>query len=388
MKNTITGDLTLTVVGVFVAIFVATLLLPVSTVRADTLGYYGGSSDTLGYFGGSWDTLGSFSGSSDSIGYFDWSGSDTLGYYGGSGWDSFSDSLGYYGADTLGYYNYSDTLGYYADTLGYYGSNSDYLGYTDYYTATAYDVYDVGYSYVPTYTAPSLYSAPIAVSKPVGVAAPVRIAAPSYYTAPVGHSMSSTYTAPLFTSYPVGTSQPISNTTIDNSISGSYNTYDYSINDSFNTYTNITNNPAPVYTATPQYTATAVLPPSYYYYPPTYPNYYPSYSAPYVSLNQIPYTGFDGGPIGNTFYWLGITLFAVAMAYLAVYYIPALFRVKQMVPTRVMEAPIQFARSAASTIVAKPAKDFRAKTGSMLSDSMTLARSLNGEAPRIVITRS
>src|SRR3989344_91005 len=316
---------------------------------------------------------------------------------------SVADSYDYnYGSIFDSYdYNYGSV----ADSYDYnYGSIADsydyntYLGYTDYYTEQVYDVYDVRYSYVPTYTAPSFYSAPISYSAPVGVASPVRIAAPSYYTAPVGVSNSSTYTAPLFTTQPVGYSAPIATTettNIDNSVNDSYNVtdsynyYDYSIKDSFNTYTNITN-AAPVYTATPQYTATAVLPPSYYYYPPTYtyPNYYPSYPTPYVSLNQIPYTGFDGGVIGNTLYWLGLALFAIALAYLAVYYIPALFRVKQMVPTRVMEAPIQFARSAASAIVAKPAKDFRAKTGLMLSDSMTLARSLNGEAPRIVITRS
>ena len=261
---------------------------------------------------------------------------------------------------------------------------TDYYGYTDYYTEQVYDVYDVGYSYVPTYTAPSFYSAPISYSAPVGIAAPVRIAAPSYYTAPVGVSNSSTYTAPLFTTYPVGTSQPISNTTIDNSISGSYNTYDYSINDSFNnTYTNITNNPAPVYTPPPQYSATAVLQPAYY------PTYQPTYYAPrYVALSQIPYTGFDGGAIGNTLYWIGLAGFALALSYLAVYYIPALFRVKQMVPTHVMEAPMQFARSVASSpMVSKPVRELRTKTGTMLKDSMTFAGSLNGEAPRIVVTR-
>src|SRR3989344_403146 len=307
---------------------------------------------------------------------------------------STADSYGYNFGTVADSYSYN--YGSVADSYDYnYGSIADsydyntYLGYTDYYTEQVYDVYDVGYSYVPTYTAPSFYSAPISYSAPVGVAAPVRIAAPSYYTAPVGVSNSSTYTAPLFTTYPVGTSQPISNTTIDNSISGSYNTYDYSINDSFNnTYTNITNNPAPVYTPPPQYSATAVLPPAYYQ--PTYPTYQPTYYAPrYVALSQIPYTGFDGGVIGNTLYWIALAGVALALSYLAVYYIPALFRVKAMVPARVMEAPIQFARSVASSpMVSRPVRELRTKTDAMLKDSMTFAGSLNGEAPRIVITRN
>ena len=348
---------------------------------------YGSVADSYNYnFGSTADSYGyNFGTVADSYSYNYGSTADSYGYNYGSLFDSYDYN---YGSIFDSYdYNYGSV----ADSYDYnYGSIADsydyntYLGYTDYYTEQVYDVYDVGYSYVPTYTAPSFYSAPISYSAPVGVAAPVRIAAPSYYTAPVGVSNSSTYTAPLFTTYPVGTSQPISNTTIDNSISGSYNTYDYSINDSFNnTYTNITNNPAPVYTPPPQYSATAVLQPAYY------PTYQPTYYAPrYVALSQIPYTGFDGGAIGNTLYWIGLAGFALALSYLAVYYTPALFRVKQMVPTHVMEAPMQFARSVASSpMVSKPVRELRTKTGTMLKDSMTFAGSLNGEAPRIVVTR-
>lgn len=50
------------------------------------------------------------------------------------------------------------------------------------------------------------------------------------------------------------------------------------------------------------------------YATPTYA--YPAYT---VSLQQIPYTGFDYGTMGNAMYWLMMILVAVAGAYLIVY---------------------------------------------------------------------
>lgn len=44
------------------------------------------------------------------------------------------------------------------------------------------------------------------------------------------------------------------------------------------------------------------------------------YPASYVSLTQIPYTGFDFGTVGNALYWLGLLTVALAGAYLVVYY--------------------------------------------------------------------
>lgn len=41
---------------------------------------------------------------------------------------------------------------------------------------------------------------------------------------------------------------------------------------------------------------------------------------PYVSLTQIPYTGFDFGPIGNAMYWMALLSVAAAGGYLLVYY--------------------------------------------------------------------
>lgn len=43
------------------------------------------------------------------------------------------------------------------------------------------------------------------------------------------------------------------------------------------------------------------------------------YNNPSISLSQIPYTGFDFGTFGNMVYWFALALFAVSLAYLAVY---------------------------------------------------------------------
>ncbi len=55
---------------------------------------------------------------------------------------------------------------------------------------------------------------------------------------------------------------------------------------------------------------------------PVYNNPPPVYNnpAPYVSLSQIPYTGFDFGTLGNSIYWLALVLFAGAAAYLVLYF--------------------------------------------------------------------
>lgn len=43
-------------------------------------------------------------------------------------------------------------------------------------------------------------------------------------------------------------------------------------------------------------------------------------SGTYVSLTQIPYTGFDFGATGNAIYWLSLMIFALSAAYLVLYY--------------------------------------------------------------------
>jgi hypothetical protein len=53
------------------------------------------------------------------------------------------------------------------------------------------------------------------------------------------------------------------------------------------------------------------------YSPPQYPQYA---SAASVPLSSIPYTGFDGGLIGNILFWLGLVSMSFMGAYLIVYY--------------------------------------------------------------------
>ena len=114
--------------------------------------------------------------------------------------------------------------------------------------------------------------------------------------------------------------------------------------------------------------------------PPVYP--------PYVSLTQIPYTGLDFGLTGDILYWFSILSFVLAGGYLAVYYLPVFARLKARVPAPVMEAPIAFARTVAAAVPFAPGVFSSAAPRWMTQDSMTLMRSENGSAPRIVITRN
>lgn len=52
--------------------------------------------------------------------------------------------------------------------------------------------------------------------------------------------------------------------------------------------------------------------------------YYGGY--PYISLNQIPYTGFEAGTFGNIIYFAALALFALAAGYLVVFYLPKMVR--------------------------------------------------------------
>jgi len=55
------------------------------------------------------------------------------------------------------------------------------------------------------------------------------------------------------------------------------------------------------------------------YIPPVAYNV-PTPPTPNVSLSQIPYTGFDFGPLGDSLYWLALVAFALSAAYLLLYY--------------------------------------------------------------------
>src|SRR3989344_1005411 len=108
-----------------------------------------------------------------------------------------------------------------------------------------------------------------------------------------------------------------------------------------------------------------------------------SSTAPYVALTQIPYTGFDYGPVGNALYWLGILGFAVAAAYLVVYFIPALFRL------RLVSAPVRaMNQNSAPTVHAEQKDKVSAPVASYFGtrDAMVAVHSKDGSAPRLVIT--
>lgn len=65
-------------------------------------------------------------------------------------------------------------------------------------------------------------------------------------------------------------------------------------------------------------------------------------SAPYVGLSQIPYTGFDFGPIGNALYWMAMIGFAFAAGYLVVYYLPKQVSFAGVARNRVAHAPLRY----------------------------------------------
>ena len=132
---------------------------------------------------------------------------------------------------------------------------------------------------------------------------------------------------------------------------------------------------------------------------------------PFVSLTQIPYTGFDFGTFGNMVYWLALLAFALSAAYLVVYYQgglaflkPATTRVPATATPRVAYAPAADTKRVpvpapmfAETVMdmppvkatqSAPTIELPTAQGSKMTlDSMQLIESKNGEAPRIIIKR-
>ena len=132
-----------------------------------------------------------------------------------------------------------------------------------------------------------------------------------------------------------------------------------------------------------------------------------------VSLSQIPYTGFDFGPVGNAIYWAALISFALAAAYLLVYYRGGAFTLatalvggrstrNEFKPVRFTDedldsatitettveapapAPVAINHRLASVVSNLPIAETRRAT----SDAMIVNHSTNGEAPRIVISRA
>lgn len=107
---------------------------------------------------------------------------------------------------------------------------------------------------------------------------------------------------------------PTNTCTAPNSCNSSVD--DHSI---FNAPTTVTvsggsNSSYPVYVPVPQYPVYNT--PVY----PTNPVIYPQpVRQPYVSLNQVPYTGLDLGPVGTVLYWSFLVFWCLVAAYLIVY---------------------------------------------------------------------
>ena len=122
-------------------------------------------------------------------------------------------------------------------------------------------------------------------------------------------------------------------------------------------------------------------------------------SAPYVSLTQIPYTGFDYGPMGNALYWVSLVSFAVAGAYLLVFYKGGVLafagtmmgsarstrHYQAPTPTIIKEAPIIVTREEEEDLLDEVAIRQSASDRTATKDTMGIATH-NGE-PRIVILR-
>ncbi|MDP2648533.1 MAG: hypothetical protein Q8P19_01395, partial [bacterium] len=256
----------------------------------------------------------------------------------------------------------------------------------------------------------------------------------------------------------------VDNSIVDNSISGSYNT---TVSNSGNTTTNVSTvktvssapvthpvqytypsyNPAPTCTISLSYggqggTATLTWYSSYatsaYITPnigrvapsgsmtvyPSYGTVYTlgvsgsggsnscqtqSYYQPYVagssvSLSQIPYTGFDLGPIGNALYWLSLLSFAVAGAYLLVYYrggmltlASAFMAQRKPRMAAALGSPAKAVQSAVAPIARQIDRAFASSASfadlsgatkrGMTTDTMMIERSDGKETPRIVISR-
>jgi hypothetical protein len=133
-----------------------------------------------------------------------------------------------------------------------------------------------------------------------------------------------------------------------------------------------------------------------------------------VSWTQIPYTGFDFGPFGDAIYWAALMSFAVAAAYLLVYYRGGAFTLATAMMGRSSIKPMNFTETDEETVETThepiveapapiqahiPASIVNARVASVIhnlpaaevrrvtSDAMIVNHSTNGNAPRIVITR-
>jgi hypothetical protein len=262
-------------------------------------GSYGGWSDYGSY--GNFSDYGSYGGFSD---YGSYGGFSDYGAYGGFsdygsyGWDDYGSFGGTYYDDFVDYGSYGGT--YYDDNLVTHTAYDYSCG--SYCNSYSFD-YGCGYdcrSYIPRYTVGAHSYAPAfssggAYASSHRYASPVTVAQPAHSSSYVSN---------------VTNTNTIDNSIVDNSINGSFNNYNSGNYQSGNV----------ISVATPQYPIAYTPPTTSTVYLNTYapPTYVPHTS--YVALSQIPYTGYDFGPVGNAIYWISIMLVAFSGAYLIVYY--------------------------------------------------------------------
>lgn len=215
----------------------------------------------------------------------------------------------------------------------------------------------------------------------------------AYSNQPITLTWNSTNATSAYLTPNVGTVNPSGSTIV---YPQGYTTYTLTISGAGGTATcQTTANYATNYIASaPVYTAPA-------YHPA--PTYYNQSASPAVSLTQIPYTGFDYGPVGNAIYWLALLSFAAAAGYLMVYYRGgALAFATSFAGSRrnnsydfaetsnesevdaadEMEAAPEITESPALAHVLPTIENHR-----MTTDSMIIQTSV-GSAPRIVIARA
>ena len=233
-----------------------------------------------------------------------------------------------------------------------------------------------------------------------------------YSTTYPTYSPSTSYNpAPTYSSSPTPTyayTTPTYNSTSDtgysSSVGAGYSAPSYSVtNPSY--ASNIYTTPGTGYAATPtayNITPTTGAPQQQQqqtYQQPMTPTYYQASGAyPNVSLRQIPYTGFDFGPVGDAIYWAALLAFAIAASYLLIYYrsgafalatslvhdgsmirpvtfIDEKFEAKTVEESRVIQAAPTFINSRLASI----SNSTIAQAPRSMIDTMNIARSKNDE---------
>lgn len=111
-------------------------------------------------------------------------------------------------------------------------------------------------------------------------------------------------------------------------------------------------------------------------------------TTPYVSLSQIPYTGFDFGPVGNALYWISLAVVAIAGAYLVVYFRGGAFAFANSFFNQDAAVRQEFtpALPTLETKLMKRAEATPVAMRSTMADNMSFVRGANG-LPQIVIKR-